>query len=111
MTSSLARATLSESEQAERVYTLSDYFAQRPTLESVAPGLVRDMLDDQYPSQGERLTHAALIEPEACGDEVDYRVLTLAHLLIARFLGEEKRLCPAGSYVTLYPGAERSEEH
>ena len=110
MTSPLARATLSESEQAERVYTLSDYFAQRPTLESVAPGLVRDMLEDQYPSQGERLTHAALIEPEACGDEVDYRVLTLAHLLIARFLGEEKRLCPAGSYVTLYPGAEHPQK-
>ena len=110
MTSPLARTTLSESEQAERVYTLSDYFAQRPTLESVAPGLVRDMLEDQYPTRGERLVHAALIEPEACGDEVEYRVLTLAHLLIERFLGEEKRLCPAGSYVTLYPGAEHPQK-
>src|SRR5450830_878075 len=88
MTSPLARATLSESEQAEWVYTLSDYFAQRPTLESVAPCLVRDMLEDQYPLQGERLVHAALIEPESCGNEVEYRVLTLAHLLIERFLGE-----------------------
>src|SRR5471032_1216393 len=110
MTSPLARATLSESEQAEWVYTLSDYFAQRPTLESVAPGLVRDMLEDQYPLQGERLVHAALIEPESCGNEVEYRVLTLAHLLIERFLGEEKRLCPAGSYLTLYPGAEHPEK-
>ena len=110
MTSPLARATLSESEQAERVYTLSDYFASRPTLESVAPGLVRDMLEDQYPSLGERLAHAALIEPDPRKDEVEYRVLTLAHLLIERFLGEERLTHPAGSYLTLYPGAEHPQK-
>ncbi|MEF9671647.1 hypothetical protein QNM99_00525 [Pseudomonas sp. PCH446] len=32
---------MSENQQASLVYTLSDYFARRPTLESVAPGLVR----------------------------------------------------------------------
>ncbi|NWB28385.1 dermonecrotic toxin domain-containing protein [Pseudomonas gingeri] len=110
MTSPLPGTTLSDNEQAALVYTLSDCFARRPTLESVAPGLVRDMLESEYPSLGERLAHAALIEPESCRDEVEYRVVTLVHLLIERFLGEGKLLCPAGSYLTLYPGAEHPQK-
>ncbi|NWA27397.1 hypothetical protein HX866_21140 [Pseudomonas gingeri] len=112
MTSPLARATLSESEQAERVYTLSDYFAQRPTLESVAPGLVRDMLEGEYPLLGERLAHAALIQPVACKDEastVDYGVLPLTNMLIRRFLGDKAEAHPTNSYLTLYPGAEHPQ--
>ncbi|MGY2234941.1 dermonecrotic toxin domain-containing protein [Pseudomonas gingeri] len=110
MTSPLPGTTLSDSEQAALVYTLSDCFARRPTLESATPGLVRDMLEAEYPLLGERLAHAALIEPQPCGDEVEYRVLTLAHLLIERFLGEEQLAHPDGSYLTLYPGAEHPEQ-
>lgn len=109
MRSALAGTTLSENQQASLVYTLSDYFARRPTLESVAPGLVRDMLEAELPSSAARLVNAALIEPEPGKDDstrVQYRILPLAHLLIERFLGEKELVHPPGSYLTLYPGAE-----
>ncbi|WP_191489089.1 dermonecrotic toxin domain-containing protein [Pseudomonas sp. FEN] len=109
MTFPLAGTTLSENQQAALVYTLSDCFARRPTLENVAPGLVRDMLEAEYPLLGERLAHAALIQPLPSTDEsstVEYAILSLAPLLIERFLGEKARVHPAGSYLTLYPGAE-----
>ncbi|NWB90393.1 dermonecrotic toxin domain-containing protein [Pseudomonas agarici] len=113
MTSPLPGTTLSESEQAALVYTLSDCFVRRPTLESVAPGLVRDMLEAEYPSLGERLAHAALIHPVSNQNEdstVEYGILPLTNLLIGRFLGEKAELHPADSYLTLYPGAEHPQK-
>ncbi|NWB96039.1 hypothetical protein HX882_09075 [Pseudomonas gingeri] len=113
MTSPLTDTTLSDSQQAALVYTLSDCFTRRPTLESVAPGLVRDMLEGEYPLLGERLAHAALIQPVACKDEnstVEYGVLPLTNMLIGRFLGDKAEAHPANSYLTLYPGAESPQQ-
>ncbi len=109
MTLRFTDTALSESEQASLVYTLSDYFSRRPTLAAVAPGLVRDLLEDEYPLLGERLANAALIEPKPRQNDsavVEYRILPLAQVLIERFLGAKPGVHPTGSYLTLYPGAE-----